>query len=160
MKIIELSRGMSAKVSDKDFIYLNKFSWYAHHGHSSNLWYARTDWQLNGKHKHVFMHVLLAERIGIKHVDHMDGNGLNNQRSNLREADNRQNSSNKKLYINNKTGYKGVFWRADRCHYKVTISANGHTIYIGSSKDKIEAAKMYNKAAKKYHGKFARLNKL
>ncbi|MCK9436568.1 MAG: HNH endonuclease [Synergistaceae bacterium] len=106
------------------------------------------------------MHILIAKRLNLKQVDHIDGNGLNNQRSNLRKTTTKQNSYNKKLAKNNTTGYKGVRWRSDRGNYTVMISVNKKQIYVGSSHNILEAATMYNKAAKKYHGKFASINVL
>lgn len=119
----------------------------------------RTD-RFEVNRQRVFMHAIVAERLGLSgQVDHIDTNGLNNQRSNLRLARG-QNAKNRKLYINNTSGYKGVHWRKDRNTWVAMITVNGNVIYLGSSRDKIEAARMYNTAARKYHGEFAHLNEV
>lgn len=159
MRSIALTREKIALVSNCDYEYLKHWKWYAHHGHASDLWYARNDW-FEEERRRVFMHAIIAERMGLKGgVDHIDGNGLNNQRSNLRLA-NGNNAKNRKIGTNNKSGYKGVYWRKDRKIWVAAISINGKQIYLVSSPDKKKAALMYNAAALKYHGEFASLNEV
>jgi len=159
VKKIKLTRGKFALVDNRDYDYLMQWNWYSHHGHCANLWYARTDRFEENRHR-VFMHAIVAECMGLnEQVDHIDTDGLNNQRSNLRLA-NGHNNRNRKLSVNNKSGYKGVCWRTDRGHWTVTIVVDNRTIYVGSTHDKKEAARMYNVAAVKYHGEFANLNKV
>ena len=54
--------------------------------------------------------------------------------------------------------YKGVSWRKDRNRWLVRIMFRGKRIYLGCFKDEIEAARIYDQAAKKYFGEFARCN--
>jgi hypothetical protein len=106
------------------------------------------------------MHAIVMERMGIDdQADHIDNDGLNNQRSNLRAAEG-NNPKNRKLGVDNTSGYKGVYWREDRGLWIVKITSDKKRIYTGSSHDKKEAARMYNEAAKKYHGEFANLNEV
>lgn len=96
-------------------------------------------------------------------VDHINGNGLDNRRINLRICTRSQNGKNRQLSKSNTSGYHGVTFTRDCKRTKpwlVNIRANGKIKYIGRYKDKKEAAFAYNEAAKKYHGEFATLNKL
>ena len=90
------------------------------------------------------------------HTDHKDGDGLNNQRSNLRLATPSENGANRLVGSNNTSGYKGISQKDKK--WGAQITKNQKIVYLGRFETKIEAAKAYNTAAKKYHGEFARLN--
>lgn len=89
-------------------------------------------------------------------TDHKDGDGLNNQKYNLRVCNSFQNQANRKLQKNNRTGFKGLLKKCNR--WRALITTNRKRIYLGSFKTKQDAAKAYDKAAQKYFGEFARLN--
>lgn len=92
MKLIPLSRGKCAIVDDGDYDSLSKFKWSCCHGI-----YAKRATERNGKHRTIYMH---RQILGLKHgecADHVNGNGLDNRRSNLRKCDHRQNPMNQKL---------------------------------------------------------------
>lgn len=91
-------------------------------------------------------------------VDHKDGNGLNNVRSNLRFCTASQNKMNMRCW--NKHGFKGVTFmkrRGLRC-WRAKLTINKIVKHLGYFYCLHEAALAYNKAAKKYFGRFARLN--
>ena len=90
-------------------------------------------------------------------VDHVNGNGLDNRRANLRECTNPQNCQNRRI---KSWAYKGVYPSISQNRYWATISANEEKIYLGSFPDETSAARAYNEAAIKYHGEFASLNKI
>ena len=87
-------------------------------------------------------------------VDHIDHNGLNNQRSNLRNCTASQNRMNK--ICTSRSGYKGVSLNEGLIQSRIKI--NGNTRHLGYFKTKELAAKAYDIAAKKYQGEFANLN--
>lgn len=88
-------------------------------------------------------------------VDHIDRNGLNNQRVNLREATPLISTINRE-FNKNSTGYKGVYYSGNK--YRARIGVGYKLIELGSFNDIISAAKAYNLAAIKHHGKIAVLN--
>lgn len=156
MKQIQLTRGKVVLVDDEDFPYLNQWNWVANKGNST--WYAVRWGSNNGKKGHVKMHrVILNVPDGLV-TDHIDGNGLNNQRKNLRVTTIRQNSLNQGIRRDNTSGYKGVQWRRDRNLWRAIIKVHEKLIHIGNFQKKEQAARAYDEAAIKYFGKFAKLN--
>lgn len=90
-------------------------------------------------------------------IDHVDGNPLNNLRSNLREADRSKNAINTGLKKTNKSGYKGVHFKTKgKWVAQITKNRKCHTLGIFSSAK--EAAIAYNKAALELFGEYAWLN--
>jgi len=93
-------------------------------------------------------------------IDHINGNPLDNKKRNLRICSKSQNQYNSKIRVDNTSGFKGVCWSKCYKKWRVYIYKNKHQILLGYFNNKIEAAKAYNEAAKKYHGEFARLNRI
>ncbi len=96
-------------------------------------------------------------------VDHVNGDGLDNRRSNLRLANHSQNAANssKRHTARSTSIYKGVYFEASgtrRKRWRALISLNGKKIHLGSYSKETEAAVAYDVAAKKYFGEFAKLN--
>ena len=89
-------------------------------------------------------------------IDHRDGNGLNNRWLNLRECTRSQNGANRSVYKNNKLGIKGVCYHKVNKKYTSQIKKDGKVIRLGFFNTPEAAARAYRKAAKKYHGNFAR----
>jgi hypothetical protein len=159
MKRIKLTQGKFALVSDEDYEFLSQWKWCACKDHKT-FYAVRGLPGVNGKPTTIKMHRVIAERIGIKNPDHKDQNGLNNQRSNLREATQSQQIANQNLRRNNTSGYKGVSWFKRAEKWRAYIRVSRKQIYLGLFMDIKDAAKAYNKAALKYFGEFAVLNKV
>ena len=161
MKQIPLTQGQFALVDDEDFEYLNQFKWSARK--SKNTYYAlRNSCGKNNKKRFiVFMHrvVLELNDLEIK-GDHIDGNGLNNQRYNLRPSTNSENARNAKPSNNKSSKYKGVSLKKEHSSKKwcARIKFNGKQIHIGYFECEIHAALAYDKKAKELFGEFAYLN--
>ena len=103
------------------------------------------------------LHRVLMDAAEGEIVDHIDGNGLNNRRDNLRICTVRQNAQNRRVLANT-SKYKGVSWDARHKHWVAAIIVNGRRIKLGSFKSEAIAAHMYNRAATRHFGEFARLN--
>jgi hypothetical protein len=157
MKRIKLTRGEFALVSNIDYAYLNQWKWFA-------VKNGKTFYAVHQEcQRLVLMHRVILKRLGVKNLkftDHRDGNGLNNQRRNIRPATKLQNNRNRRIEVGNNSGYKGVHWCKCRNKWRSVIRVDGKLKSLGRFHDPIEAARAYNKAAKKYFGKFAWLNKI
>ena len=155
MKTIELSQGRFALVDDKDFHWLNQWEWSAIRGR--NTFYAIR--RVRPSTAGTLMHrLIVGGGADGALVDHQDGDGLNNQRANLRLSTNQQNVWNQGLRRNNTTGYKGVSKRGSR--YRAYVVVDGTQQHLGTFTTAEEAALAYNKAAAALFGVYARLNEL
>ena len=162
MKKIKLTQNQFALVDDCDYEYLNQWKWYAlRYG---NIFYAVRNSRKDEckKPKRIYMHRVILQQIEMEfqEVDHIDMNGLNNCRSNLRTATHQENAFNQNKYKNNTSGAKGVCWDKQAQKWQAHIRVNGKRIHLGLFDDIDDAARAYNEAAKKHFGKFARLNKI
>lgn len=95
-----------------------------------------------------------------KFVDHINHNGLDNRKANLRPATQTENNRNRRKARRKKFGskYKGICWNKNEKRWTARIMYNRKSKYIGIFDDEIVAAKAYDRAAKKHHGEFAALN--
>jgi len=109
----------------------------------------------SGKNKR--LHEFLIERTPGKVTDHIDGNPMNNQRSNLRLATYSQNSTNSRRAKDNSSGYKGVSWHKQSGKWRATIMKNGKWREIGRFDEVSDAAVAYEKEALKRHKQFVRI---
>lgn len=163
MREVPLTRGMVALVDDEDFELVSGFHWHSTRGNglSRNVWYAgacvsKARARQIGR-RHVSMHRLI---MGFpKHqVDHIDGDGLNNQRSNLRPANNSTNQMNKGKSRRNSSCFKGVSWRSSSRKWQASICKNKKQKYLGEFRTALSAALSYDDAATRLFGEFARIN--
>ncbi len=85
-------------------------------------------------------------------IDHINGERTDNRIKNLRECTNAQNCTNRGANKNNTSGYKGVSWERRDKKYKAQIALDNKKVYLGLHNCKHEAARVYNLAARMYHG--------
>ena len=162
-RIITLTKGQVTQVDDKDYDWLKQWSWRAVGGGNKNSkkrnkFYAQTSRKIEGCYKGIKMaRMILNAPSGIE-VDHIDGDSLNNCRSNLRLCTRQQNCWNVSAQRNTTSRFIGIsFWARDQCYHAV-IYHNGKTFYLGRFKKETEAARARDRAAFELRGQFAKLN--
>lgn len=162
MKQIPLTQGKFALVDDEDFEFLSQWKWFADHSHG--YWYAgRKQSMPEGspvRQRTLKMHKVLLMACGTTFGDHKDGNGLNNQKSNLRPATQQQNGFNRRINATNRSGFKGVSWCKATRKWRAMIGKDGKVVYLGSFPDRLTAAKAYDTAAVDLFGEFAKTNEM
>lgn len=156
MKLIQLNKkngeqGCFAQVDDEDYELINNLNWSKSKG-GKNYYAVRYF-----EEKRISMHVFIMKSKKGQIIDHKDGNGLNNQKSNLRFCTHKQNISNGKSRAGT-SKYLGVSYDKVNNKWAAQIMENRIQIKIGRFKTEIEAALAYNERAKKLRGEFARLN--
>ena len=150
MRKIALTKGKVALIDNKDILNISKYSWNFTNG------YAYT--KINNKS--ISMSRFLLNPPKNLWVDHINGNKLDNRRNNLRIVNPSQNSFNRLKNSSNRSGYKGVYLATNKKQWQAEIRANGKRQYLGKYSTKEEAAMAYNEAARRMHGKYAKLEKV
>lgn len=161
--MIELTKGYVAIVDDIDTD-LADINWIA--ATYKSIAYAQNNIYFpDGVRRTIIMHRIILGRklnrdlISSERCDHIDGNGLNNVRSNLRLAtmcQNRKNSAKKDNRCSSK--FKGVHWHKYQKKWRAEIQSDGIRYSLGYHKYEESAARAYDYAAKELHGEYARLN--
>jgi len=154
-----LTRGYEAIIDAVD-VGLADVMWFAM-PNSNTVYASRNEPLGNGKQTTVMLHrAILAAKLGRdlrvdEHVDHIDGNGLNNTRANLRLATKAQNAANRGKQSNNTSGFKGVYWNKHAGKWSAQIQVNGTSKHLGYYISKEAAYAAYCEAAEEYFGEFA-----
>lgn len=148
---IPLPGGTAALVDDEDAAMVTQYKWVARESRNKRTFYAQRNVLLEGGRRTTQqMHQLIMGAIG---VDHINGNGLDNRRSNLRVATQSQNSANS----GPRSGrYKGVTRRGSR--WRAQIRIDWHQMQIGTYDTAEDAARAYDRHAFEAWGEFAYLN--
>lgn len=152
MKKIPLTKGYEAIVDDGDYEELSKYKWTAAEESHNVYAYRRADG------KSVKMHTVLVGVPGLE-VDHVNRNGLDNRRCNLRACTHGENMRNaaKKMWRGKASSqFKGVRWAKGRWQARIVVDKKES--HLGRFSSEIAAAVAYDQAARVRFGKFARLN--
>lgn len=155
MKTIPLSQGKVALVDDIDFAWLSSRTWHAAQA-KRGMWYAYS--HSSGTDTKLAMHRAIVSQLGLYQVDHRDGNGLNNQRHNLRKCTQSQNNANRRKQSGCTSRFKGVYWRKARQSWIAQLRCKKRYYFLGCFQTEEDAAKAYDKAARVHFGEFACTN--
>lgn len=152
---IPLTKGLVAVVSHED-LDLSLFTWTSHK--ANKTWYAKRG---NGSNGAIFLHRVVAEMVGLdlegKEVDHIDTDGLNCRRSNLRVAEHKENLRNTGIRSNNTSGFKGVTFSKAHGRWLAQIMVGYKNNFLGLFDTAEEAGLAYAEAVNLYHGDFGRI---
>lgn len=149
---IPLTQGKFALVDDDVYEWASKHKWYAHR--NGNKWYARR----RGKPPDMKTIRLHNEIMKAGSVDHINGDGLDCRRENMRLATKSENSRNRGPNANNTCGYKGVYIDKGSGKWRARIRASDKRLHLGYFATPEAAARAYDEAARKHHGEFAKTN--
>ena len=158
MKKIQISKEKTVLVDNEDYKELMTKTWYAQEGNKT--WYAYVTLIIDNKPKSIAMHrcIMDLELNDPRQVDHINGNGLDNRKINLRLATNQQNCFNVAPKHKDKTSiFKGVY-KTKSGKYEAQIKLNYKSNSLGRYNTPEEAAKVYDSVAMFYVGEFAYTN--
>lgn len=158
MATLYLPCGSIALVDDEDMDRVTLFKWHAYR--QNHTTYVERRLALDRpKHRRgrIYLHRFILGVPATVRVDHRNGNGLDNQKHNLRPATAAQNSQNRRPLLNKASQFKGVFREKGR-RWNAMIQVNGKLRWLGSFINEELAARAYDNAARIHFGEFAYLN--
>jgi hypothetical protein len=163
VKILPLTQGLNTSLDDEDIEWANQWKWYAKRGGNSFYAYRNSAPNLNGTRDSLLLHRELFRRINpdfdtSMEIDHRDGNGLNNQRENLRSATDSKQRHNQTIRTNNTSGFLGVTWNKAVGKFSARVRLNWKRKHVGWFNCPVEAAKARDAAARELHGPFGTYN--
>lgn len=153
-KLIKLTRGYSAVIDEADHAEVAQYRWHARVDNHV-VYAARNAKKAGGGYSTLRLHTFLT---GWSRVDHIDGNGLNNCRSNLRAATALENNQNASKRAAAYSQYKGVSWCKRERRWFAQIQHRRQHRHLGYHATEVEAALAYDAAARELFGAFARPN--
>ena len=152
MAILDLPCGALAEIDADDLLCVSAYHWYLVRRSGSKY----VEAMISGKPQHLHRFLLRPSEGQV--VDHINGDGLDNRRINLRICSQRENARNRGVDPRNKFGLKGVSFRSDSGKWRARITVNRRGIALGTFDSKSAAAAAYDSAARLHFGEFARLN--
>lgn len=164
VQVIELTQGQFALIDKGEVNKILQNNWHAYRQENAKTFYAKAHLFKGGEDKTIHMHRIIMDCPAGMVVDHINGNGLDNRKCNLRICSPFENMGNKRPQKNKSSQYKGVTRWEYRYKNKVEdrwiarIQNNNRQRSLGYFRTEVEAALAYDKAAKSTFGPYARLN--
>ena len=159
MKKIPLTKGYFSIVDEEDYYIIIKHKWCVGlFGVDTKCIYALRRGR-KGESKTVYMHRQIMNASKDCEIDHINGNGLDNRKCNLRVVSHSQNMYNKRKKMNTSSKFKGVSFDKKSRMWDCRIHENGKQIFLGRFKFEKDAAIIYNQAAKLIAGEYCNSNK-
>jgi hypothetical protein len=157
---IYLGEGVWTILEQADYYRLRHFKWvvYGNGNSGQNLYAVRLKLVSPNKTTMISMHREIMKPTDDRFVDHRNCDSLDNRRENLRFATRAENMRNRRKRRNASSQFIGVHFYKPQGNWSGTITHNGKKIWLGRFESEVAAAKVYDKAAKRYRGEFARLN--
>jgi hypothetical protein len=148
MKVVPVAGGHEALVDDEDYELVAQHRWRLAKGGYARTWMP----MIRGRRASVSMHRLL---VPAQVVDHVNGNGLDNRRGNLRPATPAENARNRRKLCAATSQYRGVSWNERRGAWKSSVYHAGRRYFLGYFTNELDAAEAYQEKAKELFGEFA-----
>lgn len=124
--------GVSFQVDEKDKDLVDSHRWHAYRtGGKRYTHYVMTEMTVEGRWVRRYLHRLIMNAEKGTEIDHVNGDGLDNRRSNLRPVTHRQNHQNLGVRVDSGTGVRGVEWRKDKKCWRAYIRVNGRNKHLG-----------------------------
>ncbi len=155
MKQIKLGNGLFSLIDDRDLISVSKFNWYTSESKKGKFYVKRLE------SPQIYLHRFLMDSPEGKQIDHINGNRLDNRKSNLRMVSQTQNNYNSIKRIGTTSKFKGVFYDKSGKRIKRWTTQGrilGKKTFLGRYLTQEEAAKTYDTFALKHYGEFAKTN--
>lgn len=152
---IPLAGGHSALVDEEDYQRVIEAGPWHPRRRGRNVYAQRHVFLADGRRSTQQMHNFI---LGVVGIDHRNGDGLDNRRSNLRPANQSQNTANTRRRSTNKSGFKGVSWKTGRGAWVAQIRRGDKSYHLGLFGNREEAARAYDAAAIELFGEYARIN--
>jgi len=153
-KTIPLTQGKVTIVDNEDYEWLNQWKWCASANRAKHgIFYAKKTTKPS-----TYMHRIILGIGADQQVDHINYDGLDNRRANLRACTQEQNLQHARSITPHSSKYKGVSWHKAGRKWRATIMVNKEYIHLGFFVNEKAAAKAYDKAAQKHFRDFASTN--
>ena len=153
---VPLTRGFESVIDLIDVPQVGCWNWFFRPSRR-NRYASRMYYPAAGKPQTINLHrFLMCPAAGLV-VDHINGDGLDNRRANMRVCTPTENARNTRTSISNTSGSKGVSWNAALNGWKASISVEGHPTYLGTFPSIEDAAAAYAEASARHHGAFGRV---
>lgn len=149
---VPLTMGKFAKIDRCDIDLVHHWNWrcMVHR----NTCYAVRSITIDGKKSTILMHRVLLDAGDGFQVDHINRDGLDNTRKNIRLATASQNRLNQGVRSDSRSGLKGAFWSDERLKWRSHITVDGSKVYLGSYDAPEDAHAAYARASREFHGEF------